>query len=99
MSKSRIISGIFVFLASLYGASPAQAWCMCQCVGGQMQPLCSGPTELAPLCPPTVCPLVPPSLPPIAPIQLPPLGTSRCREEQVYDRYLHQYVWETVCGR
>jgi hypothetical protein len=75
----------------------ASAACVCRCVNGQMQPLCSSTLDLPPICPPTLCPLVPPSIAPIAPPALPPLGTTYCSQQQVLNPYTRQYEWRRVC--
>ena len=79
-------SVIFAFTLLLLGGAAANAGCTCQCVDGQMQPLCGSSMDLPPLCPPTICPLAPPSIAPLNPLTLPPLGTSQCGQAQVCDR-------------
>ncbi len=83
---------LFLLLAS--GA--AHASCACQCVDGQMQPLCDSAIDLPPLCPPTTCPLTAPSLAPLYPLKLPPLGTSHCRQARVCDAS-GNCRWQRVC--
>src|SRR3954453_18840949 len=41
----------------LLGVAAANADCVCQCVDGQMQPLCQSSIDLPSLCAPTICPL------------------------------------------
>src|SRR5208283_5504113 len=75
---------------------PASASCICQCVNGQMQPLCASSIDLRPICPPTICPIAAPSVAPIRPPTLPPLGTSSCHQAQVCDQF-GNCRWEQVC--
>jgi hypothetical protein len=84
---------IFMALAS---STAAYAGCTCQCVNGQMQPLCDSSIDLAPICPPTICPITAPSIVPINPPTLPPLGTTSCRQAQVCDPY-GNCRWQQVC--
>lgn len=84
------IVGIFFY-------SPVHASCVCRCVNGNMQPLCTSSIDLPPICPPTVCGIVPPSLAPLQPPQLPPLGTSRCEQRQVQNPATGRYEWREVC--
>jgi hypothetical protein len=83
--------------AVLLMAQPAGAACTCQCVDGEMQPLCGSAIDLPPICPPAVCPLAAPSIAPISPPALPPLGTSACRQARVCDQF-GNCRWEQVCG-
>ena len=85
--------------ALLFGGvfSTAEAACTCQCVDGQMQPLCSSVMDLPPICPPTICsPLPAPTIAPLMPPTLPPLGTSSCRQAQICDNY-GNCRWQQVC--
>ena len=63
-----------VLLVILLSFMPASAGCLCQCVDGEMQPLCDNTTDLPPICPRAVCFPPPPSLAPLNPATLPPLG-------------------------
>ena len=69
-----------VFLTILFmalSAGKASADCVCQCVNGEVQPVCKSPSELPPLCVPRACPLVPPSSTRAEPlISAPPSTTS-----------------------
>ena len=42
-------------------AQDASAACRCECVNGEVVPLCSNSLDLAPICPPRIWPIVPPS--------------------------------------
>ena len=81
---------------ALYSAN-ADARCVCRCVNGNVRPICESSLDLPPLCAPQICPLVPPSVAPIPKPVLPPLGTTSCREVQVYNPYTRQYEWRTIC--
>jgi hypothetical protein len=72
---------VCALLIALVGS--AEATCVCRCVDGEMQPLCSSAIDLPPICPLTICPLTAPSIVPFAPLTLPPLGTTDCRRAQV----------------
>lgn len=91
--KATIIIGA---LLSLLWSTQTNAGCLCQCVNGQMQPLCDNSIEIPPICPPVICPIAPPSIAPIQPPTIPPLGTSFCRQAQVCDTY-GNCRWQQVC--
>ncbi len=93
--RSLAITSIVICAALLWSAR-AEASCTCQCVDGEMQPLCSGAIDLPPICPPTICPLAPSSIAPINPPVLPPLGTSACRQARVCDQS-GNCRWQQVC--
>ena len=76
---------------------PAEAACVCRCVGGTVQAICSSPLDIRPICPPRICPFTPPSTRPIVPPVVPPIGTRRCFLRQVYDPYIRRYVWRRLC--
>ncbi len=71
----------------------AKASCVCRCVDGEMQPLCSSSIDLPP-----ICPLTPLSIAPIPPLQLPPLGTSQCEQRQVLNPATRRYEWRSICN-
>ncbi len=87
--------------AALFGASlsatNANAACVCRCVNGVMQSLCSSSIDLRPICPTRVCPITLPRLAPLPAPKLPPLGTTSCRQAQVLNPYTGQYEWRRVC--
>lgn len=90
-----------LILALAFGGAimvAAQAGCVCRCVDGQMQPLCSSSIDLPPICPATLCSLTPPSIAPLPSTQLPPLGTSHCSQRQVLNPATRQYEWRNICN-
>jgi hypothetical protein len=91
----RVFLCLSVGLALLLSA-PAEASCTCQCVDGEMQPLCSSSIDIPPICPPRICPIAGPSIAPINPPTIPPLGTSSCRQARICDPY-GNCRWQQVC--
>lgn len=91
MKKLLISSALSLVSLGSYAA------CTCQCVNGQMQPICNNSMDMPPICPPTICPMTPPSVAPISPPAMPPLGTSQCSNEQVLNPYTRQYEWKRIC--
>lgn len=75
----------------------AHASCVCRCVDGKMQPLCSSSIDVPPICPATVCMIPPAAIAPMPPVGLPPLGTSQCSERQVLNPSTGQYEWRRLC--
>jgi hypothetical protein len=90
---------IFLWLsigAAVLLSTRAEASCTCQCVDGEMQPLCSSSIDIPPICPPRICPIAGPSIAPINPPTIPPLGTSSCRQARICDPY-GNCRWQQVC--
>jgi hypothetical protein len=89
-------SVLFALALLLPGGATANAACSCQCVDGQVQPLCQSAIDLPPVCAPTICPIAAPSLPPLTPPILAPLGTSQCSQAQICDPS-GNCQWQQVC--
>jgi len=91
-----------ILFALMFGSvfsGQVQAVCVCRCVDGEMQPLCSSSSiDLPPICPMTACPMAPPSVAPIRPMQITPLGASQCSQQQVMNPATRQYEWRRVCS-
>jgi len=85
----------FLFIALM--ATSAYSNCICRCVNGSMQPICSSSIDIPPICPPTVCQIAPPSVQPITPPTIPPIGTSNCQNQQVLNPYTGKYEWKLIC--
>ncbi len=86
-----------VLIADGTRISPASASCICRCVGGFVQAICSSSLDVEPICAPQVCPVVPPSVTPVQPPIVPPIGTNACGPSQVFNPYTGQYEWRTLC--
>lgn len=87
---------VAVFYLLFITCGAAKADCICQCVNGSMQPICSSSIDLPPICPPTLCPMMAPSIPPISAPGLPPLGTTYCRQARVCDQF-GNCRWQEIC--
>ena len=95
--KETAMRMVLAVIFALVLAAQAEASCQCRCVDGEMQPLCSSPIDIPPICPATICMLPPPSIAPIQPARIPPLGTSQCSQQQVLNPHTHQYEWRSIC--
>ena len=95
--QHRLVTELAFIVVSVLASTQAVASCVCRCVGGNMQPICSGSLDLPPICPPTVCAIVPPSVQPIQTPMVPPIGASNCQKEQVLNPRTSQYEWKTIC--
>jgi len=94
----RRLLGMVVTLACSWILSDhASAACVCRCVNGEVQALCSSAIDLPPICPPRVCPITPPSVAPIQAPRVPPIGTTICRQAQVVNPRTGRYEWREVC--
>jgi hypothetical protein len=72
-----VLRFLLAIIVGLVLAGHANASCVCRCVDGQMQPLCTSAIDLRPICPMGACAMASPSIAPLQPMWLPPLGTSR----------------------
>jgi hypothetical protein len=88
---------VFAAIIALGLTAAAHASCVCRCVDGEVQPLCSSSTDLPPICAATICAVVPPSIAPIQPPVIPPLGTSDCSPRQVQNPATNRYEWRSIC--
>src|ERR1700683_4174822 len=79
-------------------SSPTYANCVCRCVNGEVQAICSSAIDIQPICSQGICPIATPGITPIQPLGIPPLGTTDCHQAQVYNPYTRQYEWKTLCN-
>ena len=88
----------FALGAAIYAGtiSAVQAGCTCQCVNGEIQPLCNSALDIPPICMPTICPIMMPSIAPIEMPRIPLIGTSSCRQARICDQW-GNYRWQEVC--
>jgi len=87
----------FILSSIILLAGEAHASCVCRCVDGEMQAICSSTIDIAPICPPTACGMAPPSIAPIQRMQMAPLGTQQCSQRQVWDPATRRYQWQRMC--
>lgn len=85
-----------VVLGLMLFSSAASAECICQCVNGNMRPICENSLDLPPICPPAICPIMAPSIPPISVPTIPPIGTSYCQQKRVCDMF-GNCQWRQIC--
>jgi hypothetical protein len=88
---------ILCVLVLLAASSSTFAACVCRCVNGEVRPICSSSLDIEPICAPQVCPVVPPSVEPIRAPRVSPIGTTSCRQAQVYSPKTARYEWREVC--
>jgi hypothetical protein len=86
---------VIVALALCAFSSRVHAGCTCQCVNGQMQPLCSSTFDIAPPCM-GICGPAAPSITPFNPPRFRPMGTTSCRQAQICDQF-GNCRWQEVC--
>jgi hypothetical protein len=94
---SQRLAALLVLALLMMGSVSSSAECVCRCVNGKVQAICTSSIDLKPICAPTVCPIVPPSIRPIQSPVVPPIGTTKCRKEQVLNPKTHVYEWKTIC--
>jgi hypothetical protein len=92
----RMRSVLFGLTVLLMAGSAAEAACTCQCVDGQMQPVCDDAINPPTICPPTVCRPPKPSVAPVIPPNVLPLGGWQCKQARVCDTS-GKCTWEQIC--
>jgi hypothetical protein len=60
-----VLRFLLAIIVGLVLAGHANASCVCRCVDGQMQPLCTSAIDLRPICPMGACAMAPPSIAPL----------------------------------
>lgn len=88
---------LFAIIMLMIGLGIANADCVCKCVNGNVEAICENAFELKPLCSPMICPLPTPSIAPLELPSLPPIGTTQCRQEQIYNEWTGSYEWVEIC--
>lgn len=71
--------------------------CLCVCVNGKVENVCSNSYDVKVPCAHIVCPVPSPSVKPLDALRLPPVGTTQCDKEQVYNENEGRYEWTTLC--
>jgi hypothetical protein len=94
-----IFAGIVLGLtAALFAHSgSAEAACICLCVDGKAQPVCSSSTDIRPICQSSACPIAPPVKSPLDARQPAPEVKPGCETKQVYDPETRAYTWDQIC--
>ena len=95
--KLIVLMRVAIALLFVSITSEVRANCICRCVNGNMQAICSSSIDIQPICPPTICQIVPPSIAPIQSPTIPPIGTTNCAPQQVLNPYTHVYEWKSIC--
>jgi len=89
------VAAVLVLLAALSGA--AGAACVCRCLDGKAQPVCSSSTDIPPLCNTTACPMSPPRVSPQDALQPKPTVKPGCKIRQVYNPETGRHEWGQIC--
>jgi hypothetical protein len=83
-------------LAVATHSAPAQATCRSTFIDGRQGQLCDNSLDIPAIPTLGIPPLVPPSITPIQVPVIPPIGTTSCRQAQVWNGSAYQ--WRTVCS-
>jgi len=86
---------LVILIALALSPNVGNAACRCTYVDGMQQQLCDSSIDLPAMCIGGIAPLPPASIAPLPSLALPPLGTSSCRQAQVWNG--QSYQWQTVC--
>ncbi len=88
---------LFAMLFVVAAAMPARADCLCTCVDGAVEPLCTSGFDVPPVCEPRFCPQPPPSLKPATYTEDRPEGAEDCDLKQVMNPHTEKYEWRVLC--
>ena len=83
-------------IALAFASGAAEAACHATFIDGRPGQLCDNAMDLPSLAMPGLAPLVPPSITPLEMPGIPPIGTSSCRQAQVWNGSV--YVWRSICS-
>ena len=89
------VAATLVALPSLSGAAGAS--CVCRCLNGKAQPVCSSSTDIPPLCSATTCPMSTPRVSPQDAQQPKPAVKPGCTIRQVYNPQTGRHEWGQIC--
>jgi len=78
----------------LIALESTHASCVCRCVGGEVQPICTQAIDMPPICAPAICPASPAALPSN---RIPAFGTESCSRQSVFDPRTGLYEVRTIC--
>lgn len=90
---------LFIIIVIVIQFFTAKAWatCRCVCINGEVDAVCSSALDIKPICTLRICPLTPLSITPIQMPRIPPIGTSQCKQKQVYNEFTRKYEWREIC--
>lgn len=87
----------FVLLFALLFPVNSFANCVCVCINGEQDFICSKPSDPPPICPPRICPIAPPSIEPPSIPTIPQTGDTECKQVFIYNEYTGRYEWHMLC--
>jgi hypothetical protein len=93
-TAAKLLAAMVVASLSTY----ASASCRCSCVNGQIEAVCTLPTELPPVCAPRACTVKPLRAALVA--EKSPMATQakrECRETEVLNPQTGAYVTKQIC--
>jgi hypothetical protein len=86
-----------VALLCVVGVPSAQAVCVCQCLNGLAQSVCTSTLDVPPFCPAIACSFAPPPLAVNPAPFLPQKDTRSCQMTQIYNPNSGRYEWRELC--
>jgi hypothetical protein len=87
----------FMAVVGLIFPLAVEAACVCRCVNGKARAICSSTLDIEPICASKICSTTQPSIDEIQRPRVPPVGTSVCRQVQIYNERTRRYEWLEVC--
>lgn len=84
-------------LGSILANGGASANCICRCVNGVSQPVCTSGYDVEPSCPPRLCPVPPRPPAQVEAVPVFPEKTRFCEFKQVLNERTGQYERKKVC--
>lgn len=90
---AKLLAAVMVASLSTY----ASAACRCSCVNGQIEAVCTLPSELPPVCAPRACTVKAPGATLVNQSRVAANTTKQCHETQVLNPQTGSYVSKQVC--
>ena len=92
-TAAKLLAAVMVASLSTY----ASADCRCSCVNGQIEAVCSLPSDLPPVCAPRACTVKRPSNTLVNQSSIAANTTKQCQETQVLNPQTGAYISKQVC--
>jgi hypothetical protein len=96
MDQGEFVKAVMAVVGLMFPFA-VEAACVCRCVNGKARAICSSASDIEPNCASMMCSRTQPSVDEVRRPKVPPVGTSVCRQVQVYNERTRGYEWVELC--